>query len=254
MKTLFWALWSIIIWTIGFVVMGTVFLTALICCIFVPFERIHRLFPAPVLAHLPYLTLSTMRITYDPDFDQKRVSVFTQNHISMMDGHLACAAIPGVFCGLENAAHFLIPMYGWLMKLGNGIPVPSRSTEGRTEILKEAFLDRASRKISILTFPEGHRTVDGQVRSYRRGAFFMAREAGLPVVPICVRGCYEVLRKGTWIVRPGNIEIFVGAQVETVGLSDHEIGVLTERYFQLTQDWLDGKELEPVVARIESAA
>ena len=158
-----------------------------------------------------------------------------------------------MFSGLENTAHFLIPMYGWLMKLGDGIPVYSRGTEGREKMLKEAFLDRASRKISILTFPEGHRTEDGQVRPYRRGAFFMAREAGLPVVPICVRGCYNLLRKGTWIVRPSKIEIFVGAQVETVGLSDQEINVLAERTTQLTQNWLDGKELESVMIRIENA-
>ena len=139
------------------------------------------------------------------------------------------------------------------MKLGNEIPMPSKSTKNRTEMLKKAFLDQTSRQISILTFPENHHTMNGQIRSYRRNAFFITREAGLPVVPICVRGCYEVLRKGTWIVRPGNIEIFVGAQVETVGLSDAEINVLAECYTQLTQDWLDGKEMESVLTRIENA-
>jgi 1-acyl-sn-glycerol-3-phosphate acyltransferase len=123
------------------------------------------------------------------------------------------------------------------MRAANGIPVPRGAK--RTEALVEATKERASRGISVLTFPEAHRTMDGRVRPFRRGAFVMAREAGLPIVPIGIRGMYHVLPKGSWVVNPGHLEIFMGRAYETQGLSDAELEALVEEVHRVIANWVE---------------
>ncbi len=236
--------WSIIAWTLAYATMAILCVLYFPPSLFIPFEKLQRYGPAQVLSLVPYLTLSRMTITHHPDFDPTRNTVFVMNHTSMLDAHIAIASIPQVFCGVENAAHLNIPFYGWLMRMANAIPVYPRS-DGRTSEMIAAARDRAARNISILTFPEGHRTPDGLPRPYKRGAFFMARDASLPIVPICVRGFYKVLPKGPWIVNPGHIEVLVGAPMELDGLSDDEIAARAEQARAVTLDWIQNAGSTP---------
>ncbi|MBI3272264.1 MAG: 1-acyl-sn-glycerol-3-phosphate acyltransferase [Planctomycetes bacterium] len=224
----FWAFWSVGVWTLSFLWMTVAILVSLPFLPFMRFERLQPLLPGRMLAMIPRWTLSSIRVEHHPGFDPNRVSVILPNHTSMMDAHLLLRAIPTGFCGVMNAAHVWIPVYGWLMRLGNAIPLP-KNREGRTAEITAAAKERASRGISIIVFPEAHRTLDGKLREFRRGGFFMARDAGLPVVPMAIRGMYEVFPKGTWIMRPGDVTIHVGPQVETAGLTDEQVGELAAR-------------------------
>lgn len=231
------AVFSIVVWIVAITWMSLVATLALVLIPVVAFKRSHSWLGAPGMAACIRFTLSRVRVTYDPGFDPDRRSVFCQNHISLLDGHVACAVIPHAFCGLMNHAHFRIPGYGWIMRLAGGIPVYPRSS-GRTAELSAAARSRADSGLSILAFPEGHRTLDGNVREFKRGALFMARDAGLPVVPLAVRGLYAVNHKGSWLFRPGTIEVWVGPQIETEGLSDDEIGPLAGRLQQTIGDYV----------------
>ena len=175
-----------------------------------------------------YMTLSKVRVIYDPNFDPNRRSVFAQNHVSMLDGHIACTAIPHDFCGLMNAWHFHVPGYGWIMRSTGGIPVSSAKA-GRTAELTAAAKDRIKRGLSILVFPEGHRTRDMKVAEFKRGIFFMARDANIPVVPLAVHGIHQVNSKGRYTFTPGEITVYVGPQLETDGLNDEEVHALAEQ-------------------------
>ena len=223
----FYALWSIIAWVLSFAAMLLVVLVCLPLTLIVPFERIQGGWPAALVGFVPRLTLSRFTVRHDPQHDAKRVSVYVMNHTSMMDGHVAVGSLPHPFCGIQNAAHLKIPGYGWLMRMANAIPVYKKATR-RTEMLIEAARERASRGISILSFPEAHRTLDGTVRPFRTGVFRMAREAGLPVVPVALRGMFHVLPKGRWYLRPGHLDVYIGPQYETAGLSDDDLAQLAQ--------------------------
>jgi 1-acyl-sn-glycerol-3-phosphate acyltransferase len=225
------AAWSAIFWPMAFswMLIGATS-TLVLLVVRLPYQRVHGWVTAPVFKRCVQLSLTKLRLHYHPRFDPERRGVFAQNHINLLDGHLASWAIPHAFSGLMNAWQFKIPIYGWLMSMSKGSPVRrGRRDETVAEISREA---RARREIgmSVLVFPEGHRTLDGKVRSFKRGVFMMARNAELPVVPIAVRGMYEVNRKGSmlfWPFRP--VDVFVGPQFETAGLSDSEVGALMER-------------------------
>lgn len=190
-----------------------------------------------------WLTRSKLDITYDDAFDRETPSVFCFNHVNVLDAHTACATIPQPFVGLMLAWHFKLPGYGWMMRATHGIPVHPRSA-GRTDELTAEAKDRAASGLSILVFPEGHRTLDGKVGPYKRGMFFMARAAGLPIVPVAVRGMYEINRKGSALFRPGQASVYVGPQISVDGLSDDDISVLVAKVQSAVADYVEGRDVE----------
>jgi 1-acyl-sn-glycerol-3-phosphate acyltransferase len=220
---------SLVIWGGGFswMLVGAT-LTMLLVMVGVPYQRVHNWVTAPLFVHVVRVfAMTRLRIHYHPGFDPQRRSVFAQNHVNLMDGHVASAAIPHEFSGLMNAWQFWIPIYGWLMWLSKGIGVHRNGRERLIAELTAAAKERKRIGMSILTFPEGHRTHDGSVQSFRRGVFIMARNAEMPVVPIAVRGFFEVNRKGSFLVFPfRTVDVYVGPQYETAGLSDAQVGEL----------------------------
>lgn len=219
---------SAMVWSTAFGWMTAVSGASLVGFQILPFHKVHNGFMRPLFGSTVKLTMSDIRIERLPGYDPDRRSLICQNHVNVMDGHLASYYMQHAFCGMMEAAHFKIPGYGWIMKLARGIPVYPRSS-GRTAEITEAARERIAEGLSILCFPEAHRTLDGKVREFKRGVFFMARDAGIPIVPVGVRGFYEVNRKGTWIIRPGEIHVQIAPQVETAGLTDDEVIELAAR-------------------------
>ena len=68
---------------------------------------------------------------------------------------------------------------------------------------------------------------------------YMARDAGLPVVPLAVRGLYEVNHKGSWLFRPGDITVYVGPQIETEGMSNQEVEAVADRLHRVLSAFVD---------------
>lgn len=175
------------------------------------------------------LTGSRWEARVDPRVDPRRPCMFVHNHTNHFDFVLMHNATPHYKRGLELASHFRYPIYGWFMKTRGGIPVfPGK--QGQTpEVL--ANMRAALRDgHAILTFPEGHRTTDGRLGAFRRGVFFLARDLEIPIVPVTVTGAFEMMRKGSLVIRPGHtLTVHVDAPHETKGLRDEEIPALVDR-------------------------
>jgi 1-acyl-sn-glycerol-3-phosphate acyltransferase len=208
-----------------------------------PYQKVHLWLTAPVFSSVLKLVTIRLNVTYHRGFDPERRSVFAQNHINLLDGHLASAVIPHAFSGLMNAWQFKIPIYGWLMSMSKGIPVRRARRDRILAQISEAAAERKRIGMSVLTFPEGHRTLDGNVRPFRRGVFLMARNAGMPMVPIAVRGLYAVNNKRSRFFFPlRQVDVFVGPQFETEGLDDDQIGELADELRRRTQHWVQHGE------------
>ena len=80
-------------------------------------------------------------------------------------------------------------------------------------------LDDAARKIaagtSVNIFPEGTRTLDGNMQDFKAGAMVLAIKSGVDIVPVAIRGTYEILPKGRLLMRQGNVSINVGTPIAT---------------------------------------
>ncbi|MDW8363928.1 MAG: lysophospholipid acyltransferase family protein, partial [Myxococcales bacterium] len=154
------------------------------------------------------LTGSRWKAVVDPAVDPRRPYIFCQNHTNHFDHCVGYRATPHFKQGLERIDHFRYPFYGWFMRQRGTIPVDPRR--------REAFRRELDRGHSILAFPEGTRTRDGRVGPFRLGVFRVARDLGVPVVPMAVTGMYAVMRADSWIIRPGHeVTVWVDAPIET---------------------------------------
>ena len=152
--------------------------------------------------------------------------------MSALDALVACSVIPHAFCGLENAAHYRVPIYGWIMSLAQGIRVPKKR-EGRYEAILAQGRKRKEMGLSILAFG-GHRTMTGDMRPFRTGSFRMAVALGYPIIPIASKGLYHVMPKGTGILRHHPVSFTVGPAFETEGLDEEGIQQLCAD----VQEWI----------------
>jgi len=156
-----------------------------------------------------YLLWSPIRVSYHPDFDPNTPYVLVQNHVNLLDGFLTGRISQNPICGLMHAWQFKIPFYGWIMRLSRGIPVDPKRRGNLQKIVREASL-RKKEGLSIITFPEGGRTLDGNLKPFKKGVFVMAQQAELDVVPVTVKGIYHINQKGSYLFWPHPVSVVVG--------------------------------------------
>jgi len=186
------------------------------------------------------LTGSRWRTVVDPAVDPQTPYMFAQNHTNHFDHVWIYDATPHFKQGLELESHFKYPIYGWFMKARGTIPVrPGK--EGQTPEVLANMRREIDKGHSILAFPEGTRTTTGRLMPFRRGVFFIARDLGLPIVPTTVTGAYDVMRKGSLVLRAGHdVTVWCDAPISTKGLPDSAIPELAEHVRSVMARRVDG--------------
>ncbi len=175
------------------------------------------------------LTGSKWSAVVHPDVDPGRVYMFCTNHVNHFDHCTMYRATPHFKQGLEREDHFRYPVYGWFMKQRGTIAV-RKGSQGQTPEIMDHMRREIAKNHSILAFPEGTRTRDGSVGPFRKGVFFIARDLGIPIVPVAVTGMQDVMRAGSFVIRPGHeVTVYCDAPIETAGIPDDRIADLAER-------------------------
>jgi 1-acyl-sn-glycerol-3-phosphate acyltransferase len=105
-----------------------------------------------------------------------------------------CFTLFKQFKWVSKAAMFRVPLIGWNMRLCNYIPLERGKSASIQQMWRRAR-EWLGRGVSIMMFPEGTRSPDGRLGSFKHGAFTLAREAGVPVVPIVIHGGHAVMPK-----------------------------------------------------------
>ncbi|TNF32889.1 MAG: 1-acyl-sn-glycerol-3-phosphate acyltransferase [Deltaproteobacteria bacterium] len=179
------------------------------------------------------------RAEVHPDVDPAQPYMFAQNHTNHFDHVALYNATSHYKQGIELKKHFDYPFYGWFMKARGTIGVDKGKGGQSPEVMAQMRAEVA-RGHSILGFPEGTRTRTGRVGPFRKGLFFIARDLGLPVCPVAVTGMYEVMRKGSPLLRPGGVvTVHVGPPLPTAGLSDDEVPALAEQVREVVAGHVD---------------
>ncbi len=119
--------------------------------------------------------------------------VVVGNHFSQADPPII-ARVPWEMKWVAKKELFDLPFAGWLLRLSGDISVDRRSKKSRAAVLTTAR-DYLAKKCSVMFFPEGTRSRDGQVQRFSDGAFRLAIEEGVPVLPLAVDGTHEALPK-----------------------------------------------------------
>lgn len=164
-----------------------------------------------------------------PGFDPKRTSIFLCNHVNLFDAFVIYSAIPQFVRGWELESHFKIPAYGWMMKRFGNIPVPNSTGPATYKALLRRTRAALADGISVIVFPEGGRTRDGRVRPFQRGIFRMLPALSYPIVPMSIVGSYRFNRRGSWMLYPSKIVVYLHDTIETKGLHKRDAEALRER-------------------------
>ncbi len=157
--------------------------------------------------------------------------VFIANHQSNLDPPLIFCCFGRIIGALAKQELTRIPIFGQGMPLAHLIPV-DRSNPKRAIASIKKGAETLRQGYSLMAFPEGTRSVDGRVKEFKKGAFFIALEAGVPVVPVVINGTRRVMGKGTGMCTPGEVQVEVLPPVSTEGYTTKNIGELVEQVRQ----------------------
>ncbi len=147
--------------------------------------------------------------------------VVVANHQSFLDIFLL-SNIPHEMKWVAKRELFKIPWVGWSFYLSGDIPIDRGDVASGSRVLARARL-YLQRGMSVMIFPEGTRSKDGRLLPFKLGAFKLAVEAGVPVLPIAVSGTAQGMPKGSPWVRPARLTARILAPVPTVGLGDRDV-------------------------------
>ena len=136
------------------------------------------------------------------------------NHTSHLDTLVLTRSLPRAIrqrVAVAAAADYWFhnPVQGFLARLAYNLYPMVRNGSARASL--EHTVDLIDRGWSVLIFPEGTRSPNGQLQPFRAGIGLLASETGIPVVPIRLRGGYDLLPKGQWWPRRGAVTVTVGA-------------------------------------------
>jgi 1-acyl-sn-glycerol-3-phosphate acyltransferase len=153
--------------------------------------------------------------------DPKQPYVFVSNHRSYLDT-AAIFVYTGRRIGVLAKKELLkVPVLGVGMGFVNVMAIDRTNRESAIRTT-EAAAKRIQSGVSFAVFVEGTRAKSGELLPFKKGAFYMARQAGVPVVPVAIKNSDVLMGKGTGEARAGTIEMVMLSPVETVGVSTDE--------------------------------
>lgn len=145
------------------------------------------------------------------------------NHQSLLDILAVCAALPLNFKFLAKRELFYIPLMGWAMALAGYVPVDRASHKSGREAVQR--ITRVLKSgVSVLLFPEGTRSPDGKIQAFKMGAFKLAQDNKVEILPIVIDGTGQALPKKSWLIRKKSS--FIVSIGESVSLEDTRDGSL----------------------------
>jgi putative phosphoserine phosphatase/1-acylglycerol-3-phosphate O-acyltransferase len=143
-------------------------------------------------------------------------SVFVFNHQSNIDPIVMMNLLGHGFTAVGKAEAKRIPFFGPMFALAGVAFVERGNTTQARRALAPAVEKIVNDRLSLMIAPEGTRSRTPRLGPFKKGAFHIAMQAGVPVVPVVLRGAGEVLRRGDQTIRPGEIQVIVLAPVDTV--------------------------------------
>ncbi len=152
--------------------------------------------------------------------------VFVSNHFSHLDIGCLCYSLPKNLHFIGKKELIWTPVVGWYMWVAGHIFVDrSNRKKGIKSIAKAAKKIKEGK--SVILFAEGTRSKTGKVESFKKGAFHLALQAGVDIIPISIKGTYEVWKSGTSTITPGKVEVSIGKPIDSSKFSKNNINDFT---------------------------
>jgi 1-acyl-sn-glycerol-3-phosphate acyltransferase len=139
-------------------------------------------------------------------FDNQGTYIYMCNHVSNIDPPIVIPAIPKRTSVLVKKEVFRIPVLATAMRMGQLVPVDRTDRDSAINSLKKAQEVLAS-GVNMSVFPEGTRSQTGELLPFKKGPFYMALDAGVPIVPMTIVGTRAIWPKGSISIKPGTATV-----------------------------------------------
>jgi 1-acyl-sn-glycerol-3-phosphate acyltransferase len=161
-----------------------------------------------------------------------RTCVFVSNHVSNVDPPALAPYIPRRVAILAKKEVFRIPILSIALRQTRILPI-DRGNKDETSAAVDQAIEYLREGTSFLVFAEGTRSRDGHLKPFKNGTFIMAIEAGAMVVPISLIGTQNLMRKGEWFMRKGEMTVRFGPAVDASEYKIDHREALRKRVFAL---------------------
>jgi len=217
--------------SLGILLLGLVPLVALIRVATMPFDRgaywAGYTFRAVARVHGRLNPLWTFTVRGNVPNDPRLPYVVVSNHESFVD-MLAISQIPIEMKWVAKSTFFNIPIVGFLLMLSRDIKLVRGAKGAGAHVYTEAA-NRLSTRTSVMLFPEGTRSVSGELGAFKDGAFKIAIEAQAPILPLVVHGTRNALIKHDWRFGRCDAVVQILDPIPTTGMTLEDVDALREQ-------------------------
>ncbi len=171
------------------------------------------------------------------NIDPSTSYVFVANHQGAYDIFAIYGYLGHNFRWMMKKSLEKIPLVGYSCRAAGHIYVDNSSPSAVRATMEDAEKQLAG-GMSVVVFPEGARTRDGRMHAFRRGAYSLAVEFGLPVVPVTIDGAFKVMPRNARLPRPGRIILTIHKPIAPGPGGRHELSELMARSAQAIESAL----------------
>jgi 1-acyl-sn-glycerol-3-phosphate acyltransferase len=150
------------------------------------------------------------------------------NHQSLFDAFMIVAAVPHYFTGVGAIEQFSYPVWGFLAKRYGVIPIVRQERSSAITSLKK-LENVINNGTSAMIAPEGTRSLDGKLSNFKKGAFYVAKNTGITIIPIGLKGAYKAKNKKDWRIRPSILTTVFGEPITQSHYENMTVDMLAEK-------------------------
>lgn len=194
----------------------------------------------------------TVRIEGGEHLSEGVGRIIVSNHESWFDVFALAAFLPCDYRFVAKKELRRIPIFGASWVACGHVSIDRGDHESAVESLSAAGDQINEHRFSMVMFSEGTRSRDGSLGTFKRGAFVLAIQAGVPIVPVAVLGSRHIMRKGSFRIRKGEIVVKIGEPVSVEGLKHRDRTWLQEKVRERIVELRGGEG--PVPAQVSSGS
>ena len=154
-----------------------------------------------------------------------RPAIFMANHQSNFDIPILYARLPIQFRWLAKKELFDVPFFGFAMKRAGYIPV-DRANRKKAIASMAVAADKIRQGESVIIFPEGTRSPDGNLLPFKKGGFMLALDSGVPIIPVAISGSRDLMPKHKVRIQGGVVKLKFFPPIEIADLSSKDRDVM----------------------------
>jgi len=157
-----------------------------------------------------------------------RAYVFVSNHQSFFDIWTMMATLPASVRFVAKQELARVPIFASACRSAGHVFIDRRDAAGASQAIRVAARRMEAEGLSLVFFPEGTRSPDGELRRFKKGSFALAIETQLELVPVAVEGGGRVQPRGSWLPNAGTVQVRCASPISMRGMTGEQRDVLTQ--------------------------